>query len=182
LAAIPFPVTHEELADLLGVQRTTVTMIARTRQAEGIVQVRRGRMQIRSIAALERVRVAVCKGTAPPVGNLSSSSIDAWTRPNPSNGSQAICCRIGGKVYFKTAALNRSATLPCLEISAFLPSCEATEIDICYRIATACPKAGAARLPPLVRHRASSHQAGLAPDPGKMDRTQCLAIGRAAVR
>jgi CRP-like cAMP-binding protein len=47
------PLTQEFLADVLGVQRTTVTMIARMLQAQGIIQVRRGRIHIRDIAALE---------------------------------------------------------------------------------------------------------------------------------
>jgi CRP-like cAMP-binding protein len=48
------PLTQEFLADVLGVQRTTVTMIARMLQAQGIIQVRRGRIQIRDLMALER--------------------------------------------------------------------------------------------------------------------------------
>jgi len=47
------PITQEMLADLLGVQRTTVTMIGRLLQGQQIIQVRRGRIQIRSPAALE---------------------------------------------------------------------------------------------------------------------------------
>jgi CRP-like cAMP-binding protein len=45
--------TQEHLAGLLGVQRTTVTMICRRLQAEGILNVRRGRISIRDPAALE---------------------------------------------------------------------------------------------------------------------------------
>lgn len=45
--------TQEHLAGLLGVQRTTVTMICRRLQAEGILNVRRGRIIIRDPAALE---------------------------------------------------------------------------------------------------------------------------------
>jgi CRP-like cAMP-binding protein len=48
------PLTQEFLADVLGVQRTTVTMIGRMLQAQGIIQVRRGRILIRDVAALER--------------------------------------------------------------------------------------------------------------------------------
>jgi len=48
------PLTQEFLADVLGVQRTTVTMIGRMLQAQGIINVRRGRIQIRDILALER--------------------------------------------------------------------------------------------------------------------------------
>jgi CRP-like cAMP-binding protein len=48
------PLTQEFLADVLGVQRTTVTMIGRTLQAQGIIHVRRGRIHIRDLMALER--------------------------------------------------------------------------------------------------------------------------------
>jgi len=48
------PLTQEFLADVLGVQRTTVTMIGRMLQAQSIIHVRRGRIQIRDLAALER--------------------------------------------------------------------------------------------------------------------------------
>jgi CRP-like cAMP-binding protein len=55
------PLTQEFLADLLGVQRTTVTMIARMLQAQGIINVRRGRIHIRDIAALEHKACACCR-------------------------------------------------------------------------------------------------------------------------
>src|SRR5262245_56854200 len=47
-------VTQELLSGILGVQRTTVTLVSRVLQAEGIVHVRRGHIQIRDAAALER--------------------------------------------------------------------------------------------------------------------------------
>jgi CRP-like cAMP-binding protein len=47
------PLTQACLAEMLGVQRTTVTAIGRALQAEGIVRVRRGRMQILDVGALE---------------------------------------------------------------------------------------------------------------------------------
>ena len=47
-------VTQELLSGILGVQRTTVTLVSRVLQAEGIVHVRRGHIQIRDGAALER--------------------------------------------------------------------------------------------------------------------------------
>jgi CRP-like cAMP-binding protein len=46
--------TQHCLAGVLGVQRTTVTMIGRELQARGIIKVHRGRIQIRDLAALER--------------------------------------------------------------------------------------------------------------------------------
>jgi CRP-like cAMP-binding protein len=51
--------TQDCLAGVLGVQRTTVTMIASTLQADGIIKVRRGRIQIQDFGALER-RSCVC--------------------------------------------------------------------------------------------------------------------------
>ncbi len=48
------PLTQEFLADVLGVQRTTVTMIGRMLQAQEIIHVRRGRIHIRDVIALER--------------------------------------------------------------------------------------------------------------------------------
>jgi CRP-like cAMP-binding protein len=48
------PLTQEILAELLGMQRTTLTMLGRTLQAQGIITVRRGRIFIRDIVALER--------------------------------------------------------------------------------------------------------------------------------
>jgi len=55
--------TQEHLAGILGVQRTTVTMICRRLQSDGVLSVRRGRIVICDGAALERkscdcVRVA----------------------------------------------------------------------------------------------------------------------------
>jgi CRP-like cAMP-binding protein len=46
--------TQEHLAALLGVQRTTVTMICRKLQLEGVIGIRRGRMTIMDVAALEK--------------------------------------------------------------------------------------------------------------------------------
>jgi CRP-like cAMP-binding protein len=46
--------TQEFLSGLLGVQRTTVTAICRMLQADGVVDVRRGRIHIRDIGTLER--------------------------------------------------------------------------------------------------------------------------------
>ena len=48
------PITQEFLSGMLGVQRTTVTAICRMLQADNIVDVRRGRIHIRDVAALER--------------------------------------------------------------------------------------------------------------------------------
>jgi CRP-like cAMP-binding protein len=47
-------ITQEFLSGMLGVQRTTVTAICRVLQADRIVDVRRGRIHINDLAALER--------------------------------------------------------------------------------------------------------------------------------
>src|SRR5262249_44809621 len=46
--------TQEFLSGVLGVQRTTITLVSRLLQAEGIVQVRPGHIHTRDQAALER--------------------------------------------------------------------------------------------------------------------------------
>jgi CRP-like cAMP-binding protein len=46
--------TQEALADMMGVQRTTVTAAAKILQADGIIQTRRGRVEIRDRRKLER--------------------------------------------------------------------------------------------------------------------------------
>jgi CRP-like cAMP-binding protein len=46
--------TQQFLSGLLGAQRTSITMISRLLQAEGIIDVRRGRIHIRDLNALER--------------------------------------------------------------------------------------------------------------------------------
>ena len=48
------PLTQEELASLLGVQRTTVNAIARTLQDQGFISYRRGAIQIRDRAGLTK--------------------------------------------------------------------------------------------------------------------------------
>ena len=47
------PVTHEVLAELLGVQRSYLTRTLRTLQQQGLIQVRRGRIIIQSRQAVE---------------------------------------------------------------------------------------------------------------------------------
>jgi CRP-like cAMP-binding protein len=47
-------VTQEFLSGILGVQRTTITLVSRILQSEGILHVRRGHIHIRDVAALER--------------------------------------------------------------------------------------------------------------------------------
>jgi len=53
--------TQEALADMMGVQRTTVTAAAKVLQADGIIQTRRGRVEIRDRRKLER-RACECYG------------------------------------------------------------------------------------------------------------------------
>jgi CRP-like cAMP-binding protein len=47
--------TQEFLADMLGVQRTTVTAVARALQAAGLIQYRRGVVEIVDRAGLEAI-------------------------------------------------------------------------------------------------------------------------------
>jgi CRP-like cAMP-binding protein len=47
------PLTQEFLAEMLGVRRTTVTIVARTLQSAGFVHYRRGVVHLRDVAALE---------------------------------------------------------------------------------------------------------------------------------
>jgi CRP-like cAMP-binding protein len=54
--------THEMLANILGVQRTTVTAAALELQQEGAIAYRRGRIEIRHRAGLERA-TCECYGT-----------------------------------------------------------------------------------------------------------------------
>jgi len=55
------PLTQEFLSGMLGVQRTTVTAICRMLQADAILDVRRGRIHIRDLAALQR-KACACYG------------------------------------------------------------------------------------------------------------------------
>jgi CRP-like cAMP-binding protein len=48
------PLTHEFLSEMLGVQRTTVTMLARELQSLGLVIYRRGRIEIKDRPGLEK--------------------------------------------------------------------------------------------------------------------------------
>jgi CRP-like cAMP-binding protein len=54
LAANIVPITHDLLAEMLGVRRTSITLICGLLQQEGILQTRRGRIVIQDAAALEQ--------------------------------------------------------------------------------------------------------------------------------
>jgi CRP-like cAMP-binding protein len=47
------PLTQEFLSEVLGVKRTTVTLVAQALQSAGVIHYRRGMIQIRDVAALE---------------------------------------------------------------------------------------------------------------------------------
>jgi CRP-like cAMP-binding protein len=54
-------ITQEQLSDLLCVRRTTVTLVCRGLQMAGIIHIRRGRVEISDIAALEQ-KACSCYG------------------------------------------------------------------------------------------------------------------------
>jgi len=69
------PVTQQLLSDLLGVQRTTVTIISRALQSEGIIDVRRGRIHIRDAGALE-AKACGCYGAVRDLAARIGSAYD----------------------------------------------------------------------------------------------------------
>jgi len=56
-------ITQEQLSDLLCVRRTTVTLVCRGLQMAGIIHIRRGRVEISDIAALERKACSCYRAT-----------------------------------------------------------------------------------------------------------------------
>ena len=54
-AGKPVPLTHETLADMLGVGRPTVSIVARNLQSGGLVAYRRGLIEVANRAGLEKV-------------------------------------------------------------------------------------------------------------------------------
>ena len=54
--------THEFLAEMLGVKRTSVTLHARTLQHAGLIKYSRGRIQITDVEAMQET-VCECYGT-----------------------------------------------------------------------------------------------------------------------
>jgi len=57
------PLTHEFLSEMLGVQRSTVTMLARELQTLGLIKYRRGRIEVTDRARLEG-KACECYATA----------------------------------------------------------------------------------------------------------------------
>lgn len=57
------PLTHEFLSEMLGVQRSTVTLIARELQSKGLIRYRRGRIEIVARDGLEK-RACACYDVA----------------------------------------------------------------------------------------------------------------------
>jgi CRP-like cAMP-binding protein len=53
LVGTDLPLTQEFLAQMMGVQRTSVSTVASQLQAKGLIEYRRGRVQIRDIAAIQ---------------------------------------------------------------------------------------------------------------------------------
>jgi len=69
------PLTQECLSGILGVQRTTVTIISRALQADGIIQVRRGRIQILDARGLEG-KACACYGAVRDLMGSTSADLD----------------------------------------------------------------------------------------------------------
>ena len=74
------PLTQEFVSGLLGVQRTTVTAICRVLQADGIIDVRRGRILIRNAGALTRKSCA-CYGVVRRLNDRACRGF--FGAPNP---------------------------------------------------------------------------------------------------
>jgi len=79
-ATADLAITQENLANLLGVQRTSVTFIIAALQAEGAVQTRRGRLLIREPRALEARACSCCQRAAVPAANGVDGHA-SWTPP-----------------------------------------------------------------------------------------------------
>jgi CRP-like cAMP-binding protein len=82
-------VTQQLLSDILGAQRTSITMISRMLQSEGIIDVRRGHVRIRDAVALEakacpcyRIVRRLTQDPAPRPATLSPFS-EFRTEPEP---------------------------------------------------------------------------------------------------
>ncbi len=61
LGSDAIPITQTELSTLLGVQRTSVTLVSTTLQSEDILRTFRGRIVVHNVAALEK-RACSCHG------------------------------------------------------------------------------------------------------------------------
>ncbi len=48
------PVTHDALARMLGIRRVSITLLAGELQAEGVITLRRGEIEIQDLAALAK--------------------------------------------------------------------------------------------------------------------------------
>ncbi|WP_245412026.1 Crp/Fnr family transcriptional regulator [Methylocella silvestris] len=68
------PLTHESLAEMLGVQRSSVTLAALRLQTAGLISYRRGQIQIRDVAG---IRTAACE--CYDAINLHYQHLTGWT-------------------------------------------------------------------------------------------------------
>jgi len=77
------PLTQEFLSGLLGVQRTTVTAICRMLQEQGALDVRRGRIHICDVGALER-KACACYRVVRRLTNPVGRSRPGWSTTDSS--------------------------------------------------------------------------------------------------
>jgi hypothetical protein len=76
------PFTQEFLAEMIGVRRTSVTTVARTLQEDGMIEYRRGKIEIIDV---EGLREASCecyetaKGQVPPIA--ARPAVTCWRSP-----------------------------------------------------------------------------------------------------
>jgi CRP-like cAMP-binding protein len=76
-AGMPLTITHQGLARLLGVRRTTVTLMARSLQDAGIISYRRGRIEITDLYALQQASCVCHKSWRDWPAQWSSSPLAA---------------------------------------------------------------------------------------------------------
>lgn len=77
-----FSASQEEMAQLLGLRRTTLTLVAHKVQAEGIIRYRRGRLELRDRARLEAL-ACDCYRSHPRAPQQIAAGWDRWAGAVP---------------------------------------------------------------------------------------------------
>jgi DNA-binding transcriptional MocR family regulator len=82
------PLTQEFLSQMLGVQRSSVTLVASKLQEAGLINYRRGRIHILDVEGLQD---SCCECYKAVNGNptMNGSSVVAFTQSNPATAQQA---------------------------------------------------------------------------------------------